>query len=61
MMGKRQNLHINLHSSHFGKNNSLCISYLQRDAADLKSADRNRSWEFKSPSGHHINIYMSII
>ena len=23
------------------------------DAADLKSADLNRSWGFKSPSGHH--------
>ena len=23
------------------------------DAADLKSADPNRSWGFKSPSGHH--------
>ncbi len=23
------------------------------DAADLKSADSNRSWGFKSPSGHH--------
>ena len=23
------------------------------DAADLKSADRKRLWEFKSPSGHH--------
>jgi hypothetical protein len=25
------------------------------DAADLKSADLNRSWGFKSPSGHHGN------
>jgi hypothetical protein len=23
------------------------------DTADLKSADLNRSWGFKSPSGHH--------
>ena len=23
------------------------------DAADLKSADSNRSWGFDSPSGHH--------
>jgi hypothetical protein len=23
------------------------------DTADLKSADHNRSWGFKSPSGHH--------
>jgi hypothetical protein len=23
------------------------------DTADLKSADPNRSWGFKSPSGHH--------
>ena len=23
------------------------------DAADLKSADLNRSWGFNSPSGHH--------
>jgi hypothetical protein len=54
MMGKRQNLHINLHSSHLGKHNSLYVSYLLRDTADLKSADHNRSWGFKSPSGHHI-------
>ena len=26
------------------------------DAADLKSADLNRSWGFKSPSGHHITV-----
>ena len=25
------------------------------DTADLKSADLNRSWGFKSPSGHQIN------
>ena len=37
MIGKRQDLHINLHSSHLGKRNSLQISYLQADAADLKT------------------------
>jgi hypothetical protein len=26
------------------------------DAADLKSADSNESWGFKSPSGHQISI-----
>src|ERR1039458_3308264 len=61
MMGKRQYLHINLHSSHFGKLNSLCVSYLQRDTADLKSADRNWSWGFKSPSGHHLSCLLSIL
>jgi len=55
MMEKRQNLHINLHSPHFCKRNSLYVRYLQRDTADLKSADRKRSWGFKSPSGHHRN------
>ena len=54
MMGKRKNLHINLHSSHLCKRNSLYVSYLQRDTADLKSADLYRSWGFKSPSGHHL-------
>ena len=53
MMGKQQNLHINLHSSHLTKRNSLYVRYLQIDTADLKSADLNRSWGFKSPSGHH--------
>jgi hypothetical protein len=53
MMGTRQNLHINLHRSHFLKHNSFFMSYLQRDTADLKSADHKRSWGFKSPSGHH--------
>ena len=28
------------------------------DTADLKSADLNRSWGFKSPSGHHL-AYLS--
>ena len=28
------------------------------DAADLKSADSNRSWGFKSPSGHHERVKM---
>jgi hypothetical protein len=60
-MGKRKNLHINLHSSHFCKRNSLYVSYLQRDAADLKSADRNWSWWFKSPSGYHLSCLLSII
>jgi len=40
MMGKQQNLHINLHSSHLTKRNSLYVRYLQIDTADLKSADR---------------------
>ena len=29
------------------------------DTADLKSADLNRSWGFKSPSGHHESIAAS--
>src|ERR1035437_4118329 len=29
------------------------------DAADLKSADRNWSWGFKSPSGHHLTYLFS--
>jgi len=53
MMGKWQNLHINLHIPHFCKCNSLYVSYLQADTADLKSADLKGSWGFKSPSGHH--------
>ena len=31
------------------------------DAADLKSADLNRSWGFKSPSGHQISNWPVMI
>jgi hypothetical protein len=37
MMGKRQNLHINLHNPHLCKRISLYVRYLQADTADLKS------------------------
>jgi hypothetical protein len=35
---------------------ALCDARMVKsaDTADLKSADLNRSWGFKSPSGHHI-------
>ena len=31
------------------------------DTADLKSADRKRSWGFKSPSGHHDGLVAVIL
>jgi hypothetical protein len=46
-------LHIKLHIETGVSYKSFVIMVKSADTADLKSADLNRSWGFKSPSGHH--------
>ena len=51
-----------LHIAESARYTLFIISNIHADAADLKSADPNRSWGFKSPSGHQLLsvIYMRL-
>jgi hypothetical protein len=52
---KMANLHIYLHTCNMVDNNQFVFMVKSADTADLKSADLNRSWGFKSPSGHQVS------